>query len=263
MSSLLSQGRIPMTPSEYAAEWSKSSSDHKRFSDYQWISTHLADPTLIFEIGCGNGNGTEALLKCGAKVVSIEINQSLLNKTADYLTECGYKVATIHLTQIDNIDMISEIQCYLIEADVFDVKIEKLFSIVKFDHILFSFFGAAPQHAAEGLGVPVEKLDSRFAQLYREKATLKAFNFKKLCGNECKLIIVDRIHKDKEFSSLQVRDFYASNLAERLDIPKKDILVETRKNQAMQRPTTSAMQYISDGSFTRRPGVPLIVIAKI
>ncbi len=263
MNSLLSQYRIPMTPSEYAIEWSKSSSDHKRFSDYQWISAHLTKPVLVFEIGCGCGYGTEALLKRGSTVVSIEINQSLLNKTADYLKGCGYTVAVIHLTQIENIDITSETQCYLIEADVFDANIERLFSTVSFDHILFSFFGSAPQHAANGLGIPVEELDNRFAQRYREKATLKAYNFKKLCGNKCKLVVVDRLHKDKGFSARQIRDFYINDLSERLNIPKGDILVKTRENQAMQRSTTSAMQYINDGSFTRRPGVPLIVIAKI
>lgn len=263
MGTPLSKNRIPMTPSEYAIEWSQSSSDHKRFSDYQWIAEHLTDPKIVFEIGCGSGNGTAALLKRGSKVVSVEINQDLLQQTTNYLQSDGYKVELIPLSQVDKIDIDSETQCFLIEADVFDADAKKIFSTIKFDHILFSFFGAAPLHAALGLGIPLEELDSQFARNYREKATLVAYDFKKICGDECKLIIVDRVHQEKGFSARQIREFYANDLAVRLGVPIEGIRLETRKNQAMQRPSTSAMQYINDGSFAPRAGTPLIAIAKI
>ncbi len=263
MSIPISVNRTPMTPSQYALEWTKSSSDHKRFSDYNWIASHLNEPAVILEIGCGSGNGTEALLKKGAKVISIEINRDLLLTAESHLKACGYQVEVTPLSQINNIDLSSEAQCYLIEADVFDSNLDSMFNIIAFDHVLFSFFGAAPAHAAAGLGVTVQSLDSEFARKYREKATLRAFQFKQLCAQTCQLVVVDRIHQEKGFSAKEVRNFYCDDLATRLGVSVGAIQIETRKNHAMQRPTTSAMQYINDGSFNQRPGTPLIVIAKI
>lgn len=57
MSTPLSQTMTAMTPQQYANEWGNSSSDHKRFSDYKWIASHIINPKAVLEIGCGVGYG--------------------------------------------------------------------------------------------------------------------------------------------------------------------------------------------------------------
>lgn len=263
MSTPLSSSMTAMTPQQYADEWGSSSSDHKRFSHYKWISSHLVEPKLVLEIGCGVGYGTEELLASGAKVVSIEINTDLLNKAADNLVEAGYTVNKLSLSQIGSLDLEDDIQSYLIEADIFDKSLDSFFQRITFDHVIFSFFGAAPEHAAKGLNTTVEQLDDKFAFNYREMGTARAFEIKNLCGNQCKLVIVDRIHQEQGYKVEAIRAFYLSNLATRLNISENLITLRTRKNEAMQRPSASKLNYINDGSFEKRLGTPLISISII
>ncbi|KZP80125.1 hypothetical protein A3460_05330 [Enterobacter roggenkampii] len=263
MSTPLSQTRTAMTPQQYANEWGKSSSDHKRFSDYKWIASHIINPKTVLEIGCGVGYGTQEVLALGAVVVSIEINTDLLNVAASNLTQSGYKVKKINLSQINTINIDSDIQCYLVEADIFDKNLDSLFQSINFDHVLFSFFGAAPAHAAKGLNTTVALLDNKFASSYREMGTTRAFEIKKMCNAQCKLIIVDRIHQDQGYQAKEVRGFYLTDLARRLNVPETVITAQTRKNQALQTISSSKLNYINNGSFNKRLGTPLIVIATI
>ena len=263
MSTPLSNSMTAMTPQQYADEWERSSSDHKRFFHYKWISSQLIEPKLVLEIGCGAGYGTEELLASGAKVVSIEINIDLLNKAADYLESKGYTIGKVPLSQIDNINLDTDIQCYIIEADIFDKNLDALFQRATFDYVLFSFFGAAPEHAAKGLNTSTEQLDNKFAFNYREKGTVRAFEIKNLCGEQCKLAIVDRIHQDQGYKAEDIRNFYVTDLAKRLDISEDLVTIRTRKNETLQITSTSKLNYINDGSFQRRLGTPLIAISII
>lgn len=262
MTQLIPKNMTPLTPEQYATEWSNSSDDHQRFSDYGWISSHLSDAEFVLEIGCGNGNCTKAILKQGAKVVSIEINNHLLNATAKKLEE-DYKVTILKLSEISNISINSETDCYLIEADIFDSTLDTIFKNIDFDHVLFSFFGAAPEHAAKGLGKTLESLDNQYASRYREQGTTRAYEIAKTLNENCKLVVVDRVTQPTEFSLQEIKDFYQNDLAERLAIPANTITVEMRKNEAILRPTKSKLNYMHNGSFNKMPGKPFIACSII
>ncbi|WP_411554278.1 methyltransferase domain-containing protein [Kosakonia sp. ML.JS2a] len=48
-------------------------------------------PLLI--IGCGNGNSTKSLLSICSKVVSIEVNDTLIKMAEENITSADYKAA--------------------------------------------------------------------------------------------------------------------------------------------------------------------------
>lgn len=250
-----------MTPQEYASEWSKSSEDHNNANDYAWISSNISESSSVLEIGCGNGNSTMSFLSRGCKVVCVEINDTLITMAEENITNAGYKVERIDITQISNIDLSSETDCYLIHASVFDSGVSLL--ALGFDYIMFSFFGAAPLHAANELEQEVENLDIDFAKQYREKATLRALELKIINGDQCKLCVVDRIQQLQGHSKFEIRNAYADDLSTRLAIPINQITVKTKVNTAMQKTTSSAMQYIHDGSMNSSRVTPLIALAII
>jgi SAM-dependent methyltransferase len=263
MGSFSSKDLTPMTPNDYASEWGQSSNDHKAHSDYTWIASQLDKPSLVLEIGCGNGNGSEEVLRLGAKLVCVEINQYLIEKALVNLDLAGYKTSVITLEQIQNIDLSSDIDCFIVHCSIFEQELNSLAKKLQFDYILFSFFGSAPIHAAEELGQPLDNLDSSYARHYREKATVRAHELKSMSSLNCKLCVVDRLQQPPGHSKYDIRNVYAEDLSSRLSISKDQLTIRTKVNTAMSKPTSSSMQYINDGSLGRKPGIPLIAIALI
>lgn len=224
----------PMTAEQYATHWGLASEVHQNENDYSWISSNLKPCASMLEIGCGNGNSTRQLLAVSKKVVSIEINDSLIQVAQQNLQQAGHKVKIIDPSMAMTIDFSSDIDCYLIHASVFDEKVVGLLSGLLFDFVIFSFFGSAPIHAADELGKSLDELDTDYAQRYREKATVRAFELKNMSDN-CKLCVVDRVNQVSGHSKFDIRNAVAKDLADRLGILAGQISVKTKVNTAMQK----------------------------
>jgi len=256
---------IPMNAQQYAEEWSISSDEHKVKNDYDWIAASLDKPSLILEIGCGNGNGTESLLNINSKVISIEINEHLAAKAYKRLSDLGFKVELIDSKQISDISLTSETQLFIIISSVFDDSVEYVASSHNFDYVLFSFFGAAPIHAAKELGKEIVDLDMDYARDYREKATKRAYDLSRTRNtSDTKLVIVDRGAQPKGYSKFDYKHAVANDINERLDVSVNHSDVKLRVNEAKQRTTSSsAMKYITNSNFTGNVGTPLIMLTII
>lgn len=252
----------PMTADQYATHWGLASEVHQNENDYHWIASNLNSCGSMLEIGCGNGNGTKQLLAVSKKVVSIEINDSLIKIAEQNLQQAGYKVAIIDPSIATEVDFSSDINCYLVHASVFDEKVVELLSGHLFDFVIFSFFGSAPIHAADELGKTLDELDTDYAMRYREKATLRAFELKNMSDN-CKLCVVDRVNQVSGHSKFDIRNAVAGDLADRLGISANQISVKTKVNTAMQKASSSEMQYITNASMARMSGTPLIALSLI
>lgn len=252
----------PMTAEQYATHWGLASEVHQNENDYHWISSNLPSCASMLEIGCGNGNSTKQLLTVSKRVVSIEINDALIQIAQQNLQQAGYKVCIIEPGIASKVDFSSDIDCYLVHASVFDKKILELLPGLIFDFVIFSFFGSAPIHAADELGKNLDELDTDYAMRYREKATLRAFELKNMSDN-CKLCVVDRVNQVSGFSKFDIRNAVAEDLADRLGISANQISVKTKVNTAMQKTSSSEMQYITNASMARMNGTPLIALSLI
>lgn len=252
----------PMTPEEYATHWGLASDVHENENDYNWITSQLTPCISMLEVGCGNGNSTKKLLNISKKVVSIEINDSLIQTAELNLQQAGYNVTVITPNSTKKIDLSSNIDCFLVHASIFDKKVPTLLSGLLFNYVIFSFFGSAPIHAAQELGKTLDELDKNYALDYREKATLRAFELKNM-SKSCTLCVVDRVNQSYGFSKFDVRNAVADNLATRLGISKNQISVKTKVNTAMQKTSNSEMRYITNASMSQANGTPLIALSLV
>lgn len=263
MTKMIAQGGRAMTPEEYAAEWSTASEEHKIASDYFWMSTFLTSPAALLELGCGSGRSTLELTKKNNKIVSIEVNEAIAEMAFTYLTNNDVSVRLLQSSEIDEIDLNSNIQVYIVQASIFDHEVESIVTTHKFDYVIFWLFGAAPIHAANELGVQVNDLETDFAAIYREKATKRSFELSQLnIANPSSLHIVLR-------SQLLS---WSTNYSARLDVAEEqgNIIglhykltrdhVKMRKNTVMMKKSSSAINYIHSNNPPEHIGlVPVFI----
>lgn len=110
------------TVAEFLAYWAAEGLAYARRGDYDWMASLLPGQRVL-EIGCGPGFGTEALLRCGVSVLSLDSLEECLAATAgrvsgDTWLSLRADVVALNETQRSAIDAFApdSVVCWLMGA---------------------------------------------------------------------------------------------------------------------------------------------------
>lgn len=155
---------IPMTPEQYADEWEKSSKQYEIDKNYDWLNEQLGVANQILEIGCGSGQSTLTLVKANRKVVVIEINDTLIEKTIKYLKNENVSVTQVY--NLNEINTLSDYSVIIFKANFLTLN-SNSFKNRKFDGIICWQIGAAPLHISQSINKDIYQFIGTEMQDYR------------------------------------------------------------------------------------------------
>lgn len=236
----------PMTEEQYAHEWSIDSSNHQNRGDYKWMSTFIPNDSTVLEIGCGSAFSTLEIAQRAKQVFSIEINEHLVEKASLYLTESGYSPKVVKLSEVKNINL-SDLKekIIIINADINDTFIDKLVSETNIDFICCWLIGAAPKHAADIMGVSLDKLKPEYAAEYREAITQRGFRLSRTRKN-ISYQMVNRFLPQKNISKMEMKKKIINDYNEQFSLNMAHTQIKDRKTKI----ASERMQYITEGAYT-------------
>lgn len=169
----------PMRPDKYAAEWAQDSADISAAGGYAWMDGQLGACNQVLEIGCGSGEGTLQLAKT-RKVVSLEVNPSLLKQTHQRLLANGVSVEIV----LQKALWTSTAQVRLVDISVFGSAVPSALGKQNFDAIVCWLPGASPDLVAMSNGVATSKVERKHIRTYRENVHRRCYVLGKKCLRE-------------------------------------------------------------------------------
>ncbi|WP_206867058.1 SEC-C metal-binding domain-containing protein [Aeromonas dhakensis] len=99
------KNRLTAQQSAYLNNWSKNSYSLEEQGCYEWMASIAIKntPEKILDIGCGNGSGIIALLRCSKnikKIIALDENLACLKATKQRLEDEGYSVELIERVEV-------------------------------------------------------------------------------------------------------------------------------------------------------------------
>lgn len=145
----------PMTPEQYAEQWSINSQHFLANGSYDWMSSKVNTCKTILEVGCGAGLSTLSLVRGGCeKVIVIESNKQLALEAEKYLTKNDVSVSINSLAMYNDSNSTVDI----IINNIHSNDIEEILKNKTVDGIVCWFIGADPTSIASSMNKEVSEL---------------------------------------------------------------------------------------------------------
>ncbi len=184
---------VPMTATQYAAEWKRSADAFRTAGHYAWMDEQLGDAPQIMEIGCGSGASTLALAGSGRKVLSIESNRDSVEGALSLLASAGVSAEEVGLSQLGGLNVWTGSDVKIVHVDVFSKDFRNSLPPSSFDAILCWMTGTHPEHIGQCLGIPYLEFDGGEMARYRQKIQMTSYELGTLALKTSGLVqIVDR-----------------------------------------------------------------------
>lgn len=80
---------IPPTDETFLAQWARRACALESAGAYAWMASQIFGTHRVFEVGCGSGEGTLALLQAGKRVIAVEADEAALDACMRRLATSG------------------------------------------------------------------------------------------------------------------------------------------------------------------------------
>ncbi|MHB1641448.1 MAG: class I SAM-dependent methyltransferase [Acidithiobacillus sp.] len=183
---------IGMNEQQYADHWTQSSHQHALEGVYHQISEYTKEAKNVLEIGCGAGYGTLALAAdTNRRLVSVDCSSIMLKLTEKRLHENSR--SSIWLPNNTALEIESNSSISLIERNILDIDILKVFGDVRFDAIICWLIGGYPSVIGDAVGKDWRDFDGTEMEEYRRSIHKRCYDIGCILLNNGGVVhIVDR-----------------------------------------------------------------------
>ncbi|WP_261369066.1 class I SAM-dependent methyltransferase [Yersinia rohdei] len=129
-----------MTDEQYASHWSIESTNHDRFSDYDWMASFIDADSMILDVGCGNGLGCIAMLKKGCSIIAIEANNFLAQQAIENVQNAVFSTKLLNLSNASPEEIESSVNFHILVGSLFSGHADNIARSFEFDYVTNWFF---------------------------------------------------------------------------------------------------------------------------
>lgn len=253
---------VPMNPKEYAEEWRKNSLHFDEAGHYDWMKEQLGSANLVLEIGCGSGEGTHKLAKSGKKVVSIEINENMIEIAVENLRSKGITVEVRKMEALSRDFNNDGPQVIIVHANILDESLDTITPQGMFDAVVCWLIGAAPSHISDQMGTSFEEFTGEEMAIYRTTIHSRCYELgKSVLKLGGQLQITDRIGISSWNDKGEIRELIVKRHSD-LAGTSYTLAIENTLLRKAGNFITSNIQYIGNESSNGRVGCPVISSSK-